>query len=139
MASISSHVVRDILGLEATATCREAAELMSMRHIGAVAVKQDGRIVGLLTERDLVARVLSRGLDCQTPIAEAMRRDLPVVGPDLNEVECANLMKEHETRHLLVGDGGVPTALISMRDVMQMMLSDKQYLIEQMQSYIQGY
>ena len=52
MASISSHVVRDILGLEATATCREAADLMSKRHIGAVAVKQGGRIVGLLTERD---------------------------------------------------------------------------------------
>jgi CBS domain-containing protein len=139
MASISSHVVRDILGLEATATCREAADLMSKRHIGAVAVKQGGRIVGLITERDLVARILSRGLDCQTPVVEAMRRDVPVVGPDLNEVECAALMKEHETRHLLVGEDGTPAGLISMRDVMQMMLSDKQYLIEQMQSYIQGY
>ncbi len=139
MASISSHVVRDVLGLDATSTCREAAELMSMRHIGAIAVKQGGRIVGLITERDLVSRVLSRGLDCQTPIVEAMRRDVPVVGPDVNEVECATLMKDHETRHLLVGEDGVPTGLISMRDVMQIMLSDKQYLIEQMQSYIQGY
>ena len=71
--------------------------------------------------------------------AEAMRRDVPVVGPELNEVECATLMKEHETRHLLVGDDGVASGLISMRDVMQMMLSDKQYLIEQMQAYIKGY
>lgn len=139
MASISSHVVRDVLGLDATSTCREAAELMSMRQIGAIAVQQGGRIVGLITERDLVSRVLSRGLDCQTPIVEAMRRDVPVVGPDLNEVECATLMKDHGTRHLLVGEDGVPSGLISMRDVMQMMLSDKQYLIEQMQSYIQGY
>jgi len=139
MASISSHVVRDVLGLEATSTCREAAELMSARQVGAIAVRQGGRIVGLITERDLVSRVLSRGLDCQTPIVEAMRRDVPVVGPDLNEVECATLMKDHETRHLLVGEEGVPNGLISMRDVMQMMLSDKQYLIEQMQSYIQGY
>jgi len=139
MASISSYVVRDVLGLEAKATCREAAELMAKKHIGAVAVKQGGRILGIITERDLVTRILSRGLDCQTPILEAMRKDVPVVGPDLNEVECANLMKEHETRHLLVGDEGQASGLISMRDVMQMMLSDKQYLIEQMQSYIQGY
>lgn len=139
MASISNYVVRDVLGLEASSTCREAADLMSRKHIGAVAVKQGGRIIGLITERDLVTRILSRGLDCQTPILEAMRRDVPVVGPDLNEVECATLMKEHETRHLLVGEDGAPSALISMRDVMQMMLSDKQYLIEQMQSYIQGY
>jgi CBS domain-containing protein len=139
MASISSFVIRDVLGLEASATCREAAELMSKRHIGAVAVRQGGKILGIITERDLVTRILSRGLDCQTPILEAMRRDVPVVGPELNEVECANLMKEHETRHLLVGDQSSPAGLISMRDVMQMMLSDKQYLIEQMQAYIQGY
>ena len=139
MASISSYVVRDVLGLEASATCRDAAELMSKRHVGAVAVRRDGKILGIITERDLVTRILSRGLDCQTPILEAMRRDVPVVGLDLNEVECANLMKEHETRHLLVGEQGAASGLISMRDVMQMMLSDKQYLIEQMQSYIQGY
>jgi CBS domain-containing protein len=139
MASISSYVVRDVLGLESKSTCREAAELMAKKHIGAVAVKQGGRILGIITERDLVTRILSRGLDCQTPILEAMRKDVPVVGPDLNEVECANLMKEHETRHLLVGDEGQASGLISMRDVMQMMLSDKQYLIEQMQAYIQGY
>ncbi len=139
MASISSYVVRDVLGLDANATCREAAELMSQRHIGAVAVKQGGRILGLITERDLVTRLLSRGLDCHTPIVEAMRRDVPVIGPDLNEVECAELMKQHETRHLLVGEDGSAEGLISMRDVMQMMLSDKQYLIEQMQAYIQGY
>ncbi len=139
MSSISTHVVHDVVGLEGSASCREAAQLMSARHIGAVAVRQGGRIVGLLTERDLVDRVLSRGLDGQTPIAEAMRRDVPVVTSDLNEVECATLMKEHETRHLLVGDQGVPEGLISMRDVMQMMLADKTYLIEQMQAYIQGY
>ena len=61
MASISSYVVRDVLGLEATATCREAADLMSKRHIGAVAVKQDGKVVGLITERDSVTRIVSRG------------------------------------------------------------------------------
>ena len=139
MASISSYVVRDVLGLEASATCREAAELMSRRHIGAVAVMQKGKILGLITERDLVTRILSRGLDCQTPILEAMRRDVPVVDQDVNEVECATLMKEHETRHLLVGEGDAASGLISMRDLVQMMLSDKQYLIEQMQAYIQGY
>lgn len=139
MASISTYVVRDVVGLDGSATCREAAELMSRRHIGAIAVQQEGRIVGLITERDLVTRIVSRGLDCGTPILEAMRRDVPIVAPDLNEVECAELMKEHETRHLLVGEDGAPHGLISMRDVMQMMLSDKQYLIEQMQAYIQGY
>jgi signal-transduction protein with cAMP-binding, CBS, and nucleotidyltransferase domain len=139
MANIQNYVVRDVVGLDANAPCREAAELMAKRHIGAVAVRQDGRTIGLITERDLVTRILSRGLECSTPIVEAMRRDVPTIASEANEVECASLMKEHETRHLLVGDRQNIIGLISMRDVMQMMLSDKQYLIEQMQAYIQGY
>jgi signal-transduction protein with cAMP-binding, CBS, and nucleotidyltransferase domain len=139
MARIQNYVVRDVVGLDANAPCREAAELMAKRHIGAVAVRQAGETIGLITERDLVTRILSRGLECSTPIVEAMRRDVPTITSEANEVECASLMKEHETRHLLVGDRQNIIGLISMRDVMQMMLSDKQYLIEQMQSYIQGY
>ena len=139
MPSIANYVVRDVVGLEAEAPCKDAAALMAQRQIGAVAVKQAGKIVGLITERDLVTRILSRGLECTTPIVEAMRRDVPHISPEVNEVECANLMKEHETRHLLVGEQGAAAGLISMRDVMQMMLADKQFLIEQMQSYIQGY
>ena len=141
MASISSYVVRDVLGLEATATCREAADLMSKRHIGAVAVKQDGQGRRAASPSGTsVTRILSRGLDCQTPIVEAMRRDVPVVGPELNEVECADA-DEGARDTASAGRRGRNAArgLISMRDVMQMMLSDKQYLIEQMQSYIQGY
>ena len=139
MPSIANYVVRDVVGLEAESPCKDAAALMAQRQIGAVAVRQDGKIVGLITERDLVARILSRGLDCTTPIVEAMRRDVPVISPEVNEVECAELMKDHATRHLLVADRNEVVGLISMRDVMQMMLADKQFLIEQMQSYIQGY
>jgi|SRR5215813_5282415 len=139
MPSIANYVVRDVVGLEAEAPCKDAAALMAQRQIGAVAVKQDGKIVGLITERDLVTRILSRGLECTTPIVEAMRRDVPPISPEVNEVECASLMKDHATRHLLVSDRNEVVGLISMRDVMQMMLADKQFLIEQMQSYIQGY
>ena len=139
MPSIANYVVRDVVGLEAEAPCKDAAALMAQRQIGAVAVKQAGKIVGLITERDLVTRILSRGLECTTPIVEAMRRDVPHISPEVNEVECASLMKDHATRHLLVTDRNEVVGLISMRDVMQMMLADKQFLIEQMQSYIQGY
>jgi len=95
MASIQNYVVREVVGLDANAPCREAAELMAKRHIGAVAVRQSGRTIGLITERDLVTRILSRGLECSTPIVEAMRRDVPTIASEANEVECASLMKEH--------------------------------------------
>jgi len=139
MASIEKYVVRKVIGLEAAAPCREAAELMARHRIGAIAVHQDSRVIGLLTERDLATRVMARGLGHDTPIGEAMRRDLPSIPDTLSELECASRMKEHETRHLLVEQDGQPVGIISMRDVIQMMLEDKQFLIEQMQSYISGY
>ena len=112
---------------------------MADRRFGAVAVQQGKRVIGVVTERDLATRVMARGLGGETPIGEAMRRDLPSIPDSLTEVECANRMKEHETRHLLVEHDGQTVGIISMRDVIQMMLEDKQFLIEQMQSYIQGY
>ncbi len=139
MASIEKYVIRTVIGLDAAAPCREAAMLMAKHRIGAVAVQQDNRVVGLVTERDLATRVMARGLGNDTPIAEAMRRDLPPISNSVTEVECATRMKEHETRHLLVEEDGQPVGIISMRDVIQMMLEDKQFLIEQMQGYIQGY
>lgn len=139
MASIEKYVVRKLIALDATAPCQEAASLMAEHRIGAVAVRQGKRVVGLVTERDLATRVLAKGLSGDTPILEAMRRDLPSISDSLTEVDCANRMREHVTRHLLVEHDGQTVGIISMRDVIQMMLEDKQFLIEQMQSYIQGY
>ncbi len=139
MASIEKYVIRTVIGLDGNAPCSEAATLMAKHRLGAVAVRQDNRVVGLVTERDLATRVMARGLGNDTPIAEAMRRDLPAITNSITEVECATRMKEHETRHLLVEEDGQPVGIISMRDVIQMMLEDKQFLIEQMQGYIQGY
>jgi CBS domain-containing protein len=136
MASIRKHVTRDIVSLEATAPIREAAKLMAERKIGSVGVKEGGRIVGLVTERDLVVTVLARGSDGTHAIREAMRAGLPHVPADASESECAALMRDHTTRHLLVDEGGQVAGVVSMRDIIQLMLDEKQFVIEQLQGYI---
>ncbi|ACL66539.1 putative signal transduction protein with CBS domains [Anaeromyxobacter dehalogenans 2CP-1] len=138
MASIHKHVTREMVSLEATAPIREAARLMSERKIGSVAVRDGGRIVGLVTERDLVATVLARGADANHPMREAMRQGLPRVSSSATEVEVAGLMRDHTTRHLLVEEGGQVVGVVSMRDIIQLMLDEKQFLIEQLQTYIDG-
>jgi len=72
------------------------------------------------------------------PVGEAMRTDLPLIASRTSEVECSNLMRDHFTRHLLVEDDGKVVGVISMRDVIRLMLDDKQFLIEQLQTYIDG-
>jgi CBS domain-containing protein len=138
MATIERHVTRDVIGLDASAPCREAARLMDEKRIGAVAVREGGEIIGLVTERDLAVRVVGRAASADMPVREAMRRDLPAISPRSTEAEVSRTMKENAARHLLVQEGGHVVGIISMRDVIQLMLDDKQFLIEQLQVYIDG-
>ena len=138
MATIEKHITRDLIALDGSATCREAARLMADRRIGAVAVSESGKIVGVVTERDLAIRVLGAGLDAEVPVRQAMRADVPPISPKATETDCSNLMRDHATRHLMVHDKGEVVGIISMRDVIRLMLDDKQYLIEQLQTYIDG-
>jgi CBS domain-containing protein len=135
MATIRKHVTRDIATLDANAPCREAARLMADRKIGSVAVQVDGHIIGLATERDLVVTVLARGGDGSQPVKEAMRK-LPKVEPSASETDCAELMKKHVTRHLLVEEMGEVIGVVSMRDLIQVMLDEKEYVITQLHEYI---
>jgi CBS domain-containing protein len=138
MATIERHVTNALVALDAITPCREAAKVMRDKKIGSVAVREAGRIVGIVTERDLVARVMAAGDNGAMPIGEAMRTDLPTVAPDTTEAQAAELMRTQYTRHLLVEDKGHVVGIISMRDVIQLMLDDKQFLIEQLQTYIDG-
>ena len=111
---------------------------MRDKKIGAIAVREAAKIVGIVTERDLVARVMAAGDNGAMPIGEAMRTDLPRIALGGTELETTELMRTHYTRHLLVEEKGSVVGIISMRDVIQLMLDDKQYLIEQLQTYIDG-
>jgi CBS domain-containing protein len=138
MASIRRHVTRDVVTLDAGAPIRDAARLMAEKKIGSVGVREDGALVGLVTERDLVGSVLARAGNANQPIREAMRAGLPRVTADATEVECAALMRDHATRHLLVEDKGQIVGVVSMRDIIQLMLDEKEFLIEQLHTYIGG-
>ena len=58
MSSIDRHFTRDLVALDASAECREAARIMAEKNIGAVAVKEDGRIVGIISMRDVIRLML---------------------------------------------------------------------------------
>lgn len=138
MAQIRTHVTRDVVTLESGAPIRDAARVMADKKIGSVGVREDGKIVGLVTERDLVVTVLARAGNANQPIREAMRPSIPRVSADATEADCASIMRDHATRHLLVEDHGQIVGVISMRDIIQLMIDEKQFVIEQLQTYIEG-
>lgn len=138
MASIRKHITQELVALDANTPSREAARIMTEKRIGSVAVQEGGRITGLVTERDLVATQLAHGSDGSAPISRAMRDGIPRVSADAQETETAELMRKHFTRHLLVEDRGKVIGIVSMRDIIQLMLDEKQFLINQLNTYILG-
>ena len=139
MATIERHMARDLVSLDATATCKQAASLMKERRIGAVAVTDHNRVIGLVAERDLALRVVGEGASPEIALGDIVRRDGPAVGPRATEKECVDLMHKHHLRHLLVSDGGRVLGLISMRDVVVLMLDEKEHVIHQLEGYISGH
>lgn len=139
MATIERHMARDLVTLDVKGSCHHAAELMRERKIGAVAVVEGGEVVGLVAERDLALRLVGEGVSPEVAVGEIVERNGPSVGPRATEKECSDLMRQNHCRHLLVKDGGKVIGLISMRDVIVLMIEEKEGVIRQLEGYITGH
>lgn len=138
MASIKNRVVREVVALDETATCADAARLMAQRRIGSVGVRHGAKLVGLVTERDLVAAMSAGNDPSHTTLRLAMRADAPAVSLQASDAECAQLMRTRATRHLAVKDGDEIVGVISMLDLVDLVVGEKQWSIDQLESYIRG-
>jgi len=139
MGAIQGHFSRNLVTLDVGTTCREAAALMHERKVGAIAVTKKGEAVGLVSERDLVVSLVRTGSSADTPLGELVTRDGPSVGPHATERECTDLMRANHCRHLLVKDGGRIVGLVSMRDVIALMIEEKEHVIQNLEGYILGH
>lgn len=112
-----------------TATVAQAAEAMAAAHKGAVLIKSNGQLLGIFTERDLVERVVARGLDVvKTPITEVMTRSLIVGKADDSHETALRRMVEGSCRHLPVVDGNHVLGVVSRRQLM--MINMEQLSVE---------
>jgi CBS domain-containing protein len=138
MAIIEKRFNRDIVALDAATPVAEAARIMADRRIGSIGVRREGKIVGLATERDIVFRALATGDVAKATVGDVVRSDVPSVSPTTEDREVADVMRRNFTRHLLVKEGNEVKGVVSMLDVLQLMLDEKDWLTSQLQQYIKG-
>ena len=94
----------------------EAARMMKENKVGAVLVVEQGRLVGIFTERDAVYRVMALGCEpATTPLGEVMTPDPKTVAPDESFGYALLLMHEHGFRHAPVIEDGRPVGVVSAR------------------------
>ena len=123
MPLVDRHMSRDLLTVEARLPVVAVARRMVDRNVGAVLVLEDGRLAGIMTERDLM-RAVARGLRDDAVVGESMTTDPDTVAPDDTIEHAAVLMIHGGYRHLPVVDGDDVVGVLSIRDLVQVVVED---------------
>lgn len=117
----------------------DAVKLMAEKNIGSLIVLDGEKIVGMIAERDYARKtVLMDRSSKETPVRDIMTSTVMYVRPDQTSEECMMLMTQNRLRHLPVLDSGKLIGLISIGDLVKDVISDQQFIIEQIEHYIMG-
>ena len=133
------HKGRATVSLAPITTVSDAAREMNRRRVGSVLVMEEGRIIGIFTERDLLWRVVAAGMDPKTTeLGQVMTRDPITVGSNTPIQHVMDVFTEKRFRHLPVVDDGQLRGLISIGDVLRWTADVHRLEDEQLKQYIAG-
>jgi CBS domain-containing protein len=124
MATVAEHMSRDLVVVAPVDGLAAAARAMDARHVGAALVLDDGRLAGILTERD-VLRAVAAGAQLGSPVGEWMTRQPETIEPDASLDEAGVLMIHGGFRHLPVLSQAQVVGIVSIRDLVRVALDDK--------------
>ncbi len=120
-------------------TVYQALELMAEKNIGAMPVVDDGKLVGMFSERDYARKVTLMGKSARvTTVHELMSHPVYSVGPDETIETCMELMTNQRIRHLPVLEGEQMIGLVSIGDILRALVANQQVLIRDLQNFING-
>jgi CBS domain-containing protein len=127
----------DVCCVEPRATVYEALAVMADRNIGALLVLEGGRVVGIFSERDYARQVILKGRASKdTPVRDVMTARVMFVSAERSLDECMALMTDRHIRHLPVLAEGELAGIVSIGDVVKAVISEKEFLISQLENYI---
>ena len=118
-----NHMSRTLVSVAPRRSLKETAELMVAREVGAALVMEGDRLVGILTERD-VLRAVASGIDEDTVVADWMTADPETMDPDESTQHAGVLMIHGGFRHLPLTEGDQVVGMLSIRDLMRVVIED---------------
>ena len=128
---------RPLYTISSDKSVRETAAIMAEKKVGALPVVEGERLVGLFSERDVITRVIAKGLDpAATRLSDVMTTNLVVANADEDVSACLSKMQQAHCRHLPVIAEERLVGFISLRDLLQKDLSQKAEDLEYLKSYM---
>ena len=134
----SEIMTRDVQTASRETSLRDAAVMMRDGDMGSIPVVDGGKLVGIVTDRDMVVRVLAEGKGADTAVSEAMTSDLVTVKPDDYVFEAIRLMGERQVRRIpVIGENGELAGIIAIADV-ALETEDEREIAETMEEISSG-
>ena len=130
----------NVFSVEPTTIVYQAIETMAQKNIGGLLICENGKLVGIFTERDYARKLILKGKSSKdTPIKDLMTANLVTVTPETTIDDCMRAMVGRHIRHLPVLDNGNLLGLISIGDVVQFVIEEQKGIIEHLEHYITGH
>lgn len=137
--AILSQKKGEVFSIAPEATVFEAIEMMASKNVGALLVVREGKLIGMISERDYTRKVMLRGKRSrETRVEEIMSSDLTVTHPHEPVETCLRLMTEKRIRHLPVMDGDKLRGVVSIGDLVKWIISVQSATIQHLENYISG-
>lgn len=115
---VKEIMVEKVVSIQAEATVKDAVDLMNRHDIGCLIVDKDGTVEGIITERDVLKRVVSESKDVSlTKVSEVMSKPLIVGGPTMYIEDAVKLMLKKNIKKLPITEGGQVIGIITLSDV----------------------
>jgi len=129
---------REVWTIGPEATVFDALKMLGEKDIGALVVRDGEKVVGIFSERDYARKIIVlERRSRETSVREIMSPRVLCVTPDRTTDECMALMTNKRVRHLPVLEDGKLAGVVSIGDVVKALISEKEFLIEQLTNYIQ--
>jgi CBS domain-containing protein len=137
--SILQNKGQEVYSLPPEATVYNALEMMAEKNAGALLVIGQGKLLGIVSERDYARKGILQGrMSKQTPVSEVMVSPAVVAAMDSTVEECMRLMTANRVRHLAIVDRDKVIGVISVGDLVKSTISAQADTIDRLQDYISG-
>jgi CBS domain-containing protein len=133
---LAGKKISTVWSIGPNATVIDAIRFMDEKNVGALPVEENGKLVGIVSERDYTRKIILKGKSSKdTPVSDIMTKQVLTVNPSNSVTECMKIMTDKRVRHLPVLEGADLVGILSIGDVVNWLISAQKAMIDNLERY----